>query len=156
MRKFLFGLTAIVMFAAGFLAMPSPAQAQLDISVSANDPLTKLPPDKWVYVMTHEINGSVLIGKPLVYVLNPNPESLTVMCGKWQLVGPMPDKAVKGNPHELPAWKMTMISTDQFDGYCKDGVVGMSSSGERFVGKLTSMDETFSNATFITMLPAKP
>jgi len=136
-------------------AFSTSAFAQLDITTDNRDPLTKLSADKWVYVMTHEINGTVLLGKPEVYMLNPNSESLTISCDKWQLVGPTPYKSVSNNPHEIPAWKMTQISTDGFDGYCKNGVVGMSSSGARFVGSLVSVDGTFSNATFITMLPVK-
>lgn len=125
------------------------ASAQLNIKTSANDPLTGLPVDQWTYLITHAVNGAAVVGKPEVFMVNPTNESLTVNCGKWILVGGKP--YIDGNPAVLPPWTVTIVGTQGFDGYCKDGVDALSSSGLSYHGALISPDGTFSNTTFIVL-----
>ncbi len=77
----------------------------------------------------------------------------SVVCdGKWQLVGPSVHSDVKGNPAVLPAWRVTLVSTYKFDGYCKNGLVAQTNDGTVYQGALVSADGTFSAATFITFM----
>ena len=125
------------------------AHAQLHTNSNTADPLTGLPVDQWTYLMTHAVNGAAVVGKPEVFMVNPTGESLTVNCGKWVLVGGKP--YIEGNPTVLPPWSVTVVGTQGFDGYCKDGVNALSSSGLAYHGALVSPDGTFSNATFIVL-----
>ena len=129
-----------------------PANAQLDIQVSNVDPLTKLPPDKWIYLSTHMVNGASVIGRPEVFLVNATGQSLiSISCdGKWQLVGNNVDSHVRGNVAQVPAWSVTLVHTESFDGYCKVGLDAQSADGQIYHGALISPDKTFSNATFIT------
>lgn len=123
------------------------AHAQLNIKVNTNDPLTGLPPDQWIILMTTEVNAKPIIGKEEVYMLNATGSELVVNCGKWQLVGSAP--YIKGNPTSLPPFSATHVPTVGFDGYCKDGVKAISSTGRTYTGQLNSLDGSFTNSTFI-------
>lgn len=124
------------------------ANAQLNIAVDTKNPMTGLDSDKWGYLMRNSIDATTVIGTPRIYIINATPDDITVNCDKWVLVGNKP--YIKDNPHILHAWKVTEISADGFDGYCKTGVVGLSSGGEAYKGKLNAADGTFTNSTFIT------
>jgi hypothetical protein len=52
------------------------------------------------------------------------------------------------NARGLPAWSVTLVNAKNFDGYCKNGVIGQSSS-EIYKGTLNAADHTFSNSTFV-------
>lgn len=134
-----------------FLFFTTPlAHAQLNVTISTVDPMTKLPPDQWVYLQTHTINGASVIGRPEVFMVNATGEDLPlVMCEKWQIVGPKVYKSVEGNPTSLPAWKTSIVHTEEFDGYCKNGLIAQSSTGQTFKGSIISSDGSFTNATFI-------
>ena len=125
----------------------SSAQAQLNIKVNTNDPLTGLPPEQWIILMTTEVNARPIIGKEAVYMLNATGIEMVVNCGKWTLVGNSP--YIKGNPASLPPFSVTYVDTEGFDGYCKDGVKGLSTTGSVYNGRLNSADGSFTNSTFI-------
>lgn len=145
MRKFL--LMAAVA-AIGLVGVHN-ANAQLKMNpTSANEPLTGLSPEQWVYLAEHLVNGKPVIGKPLVYMVNASGEELaSVVCDRWVLVGNKP--YIEGNPASLPAWQVTLVGTEGFDGYCKDGVTAQTATGNIYKGTLNSPDHTFGNATFI-------
>lgn len=143
MRSLLFASIAVVS-----MAFTGAANAQLNISVNTKEPMTGLDSDKWAYLERNSIDATTLIGTPRVYIVNATPDDLTVNCDKWVLVGNKP--YIKDNPHTLHPWKVTEISAEGFDGYCKTGVVGLSSGGEAYKGKLNAADGTFTNSTFIT------
>ena len=118
MRKFLLAAAAV-------LAITTQANAQLNIQQHNTDPLTGLPPAQWITLATHLVNGGAVIGRSEVYLINATGQDISaVTCdGKWQLVGTKVYKSVQGNPSVLPAWKVTLIHTEDFDGYCKSGVI---------------------------------
>ena len=138
-------LTALALLAA------APASAELAIHVNNNDPLTGLPPDQWIVMMTTEVNARPLIGKEDVYMLNATGTELVVNCGKWTLVGNKP--YIEGNPNVLPPFSATYVATNGFDGYCKDGVKGLSPTGAVYTGALNAADGSFTNSTFIVFSP---
>jgi hypothetical protein len=140
------------------LLVASVAYAQkIDLSKteSTEDPITHLKSVDWVRLMTSEINGRTIIGKPYIYIVNATGRELvSLTCdGKWQLTGPTPYKSVGSNPASLPAWRVTLISTEGFDGYCTKSLVAVSDTSEAFPTKLVSPDNTFKNATFVTVMP---
>jgi hypothetical protein len=141
---------------AALLGLAGPAAAQLDLSktAAAADPLTKLPADQWAILATNLVNGRSVIGLPMVFMVNATGQEITaVVCdGKWQLVGPKPYNA--DGPSTLPAWKVTLVDTKGFDGYCRSGLTAQSDNGVVYRGALVSADGTFSSATFITFLRA--
>ena len=143
MRKTLFTCVAVAT-----IALTGAANAQLNITVNTKEPLTGLDSDKWAYLMRNSVDATTVIGTPRVYIVNATPDDLTVNCDKWVLVGNKP--YIKENPHALHPWKVTEISAEGFDGYCKNGVVGLSSGGDAYKGKLNAADGTFTNSTFIT------
>ena len=155
----LFAAPAVVAAVAFFLtfAPSAPAQAQLDLStvVSTVDPVTKLPGDKWIQLATALVDGSSVIGRPEVFVLNATGQELiTVVCDRrYALVGPKP--AVEGNPTRIRAWKAVVIGTKGYDGYCKDGLVAQSETGTAYKGSLVTSDGTFTNATFVIFYKAQ-
>jgi hypothetical protein len=142
---------ALMLMAVGSFGSP-PAHAQLDLSTvaSAVDPITKLPGDKWVTLATSIMNGKAVVGRPEIFVINATGQELSaVICdGKWQLVGPKP--YLKEAPNSLPAWKITLVPTLGFDGYCKSAIIGQSDNGTLYKATLVSVDGTFTNAAFIT------
>lgn len=146
---------ASTIMAATFVASERASQAQgLNLSAvqSAVDPLTKLPPDQWITLATSLINGKAVVGKPMVYMINATGQELnSVICdNEWQLVGPKP--YIKDAPGNLPAWKVTVVPTKGFDGYCRTAIVAQSDSGVTYKATLVSADGSFTNASFITFL----
>lgn len=139
--------------AAALLGPASPARAQqIQLEADDFDPVTKLKAEQWIRVMTRTINGPSVTGRPEVFMLNATGEPLTVKCDRWVLVGPPNAVAsdVKGNPSALPPWKITIVHTEKFDGYCKDGLTGLSESGRVYKAAVVSPDNTFTNATVVT------
>ena len=136
------------LLAAAVAAIPLVAHAQLNLTVSMKEPVTGLDSDTWATLARNVVDGTSLLGKPEVYVVNATPFELVVNCDKWQLVGPKP--YIDANPHSLRPWKVTEINVKGFDGYCKDGTNAISSNGDTYYGALTSADGSFTNATFIT------
>lgn len=141
-----------VLTATAMLVAASAAHAQLNIKVNTNDPLTGLPPDQWIVLMTTEVNAKPIIGKEEVFMLNATGTELVVNCGKWSLVGNQP--YIKGNPSSLPPFSVTHVPTTDFDGYCKEGVKAMSPTGAAYIGRLNSADGSFTNSTFVTFSAA--
>jgi hypothetical protein len=84
-----------------------------------------------------------------VLIVSSFPVPLTVTCSKWTIVGPDVYKSVKGNPAELKPFSVTYIKTNEFDGYCKDGVIGHYGIGKQVIGRLSSSDGSFTHATTI-------
>lgn len=142
---------------AATIALAVPAQAQLNLTViqSSKDPLTGLGPVEWVKLATNLVDGSAVVGKPMVYMLNGTGKELSaVTCdgvAKWQLVGPSP--YIKGAPGRLKTWRATLVPTTGFDGYCKKSITAQSDDGMTYEAKLVSSDGTFSAATFLTFMP---
>jgi hypothetical protein len=152
------GVVAGLILALTPVTVPGTASAQkIDLSgtLSAEDPITHLKPVDWVRLMVAEINTKTVVGKPLIYIVNATGrELISLTCdGRWQLAGPAPYKSVKDNPASLPAWRVTLISTEGFDGYCTKALVATSDGGEAFPTKLVSPDGSFRNATVITIMP---
>jgi hypothetical protein len=129
------------------LTIAIPAAAELHIQVNTTDPLTGLPPDQWIVLMTTEVNARPLIGKEEVFMLNATGTDLVANCGKWSLVGSHP--YIDGNPTVLPPFSVTHVPTKGFDGYCKDGVKGLSPTGAAYNGRLNAADGSFTNSTFV-------
>jgi hypothetical protein len=142
MRKF-------ILAAAALAALTAPAFAQLKLNVNANDPVTGLAPADWEQLVGHILNAQAIVGDPGVLVVSSLPVPVTVTCDRWELVGPNVYKSVAGNPAELKPFSVTYIKTKDFDGYCKQGVVGHYGIGKTIVGKLTSSDGSFTEATTI-------
>ena len=142
MRKF-------ILAAAALAALTAPAFAQLKLNVNANDPVTGLAPADWEQLVGHILNAQAIVGDPGVLVVSSLPVPVTVTCDKWELVGPNVYKSVAGNPAELKPFSVTYIKTKDFDGYCKQGVVGHYGIGKTIVGKLTSSNGSFTEATTI-------
>jgi len=150
MRKILLAAAALIGMAE--LTIPSPAHAQLNIEVNTVDPLTKLPPDKWIYLMTHAVNAANLIGENSVYVVNATGETIqAVTCRGYYLVGPKPyitnNKTVAA-PSNLPPWTVTIIPSEGFDTYCTAGVDGHGTSNS-YHGTLNAADHSFGLSTFV-------
>jgi hypothetical protein len=136
----------------GTALLPAPAKAQLNIEISTVDPLTKLPTDKWVYLMTHAIYAANLIGENSVFVVNATGEDLiAVTCRGYTLVGSKPyvtnDKTVAA-PASVPKWTVAIMPTKGFDTYCEKGVDGASNSGT-YHAVLNAADKSFGNSTFV-------
>nr|WP_294553137.1 hypothetical protein [uncultured Rhodopila sp.] len=142
MRKF-------ILAAAALAALTAPAFAQLKLNVNANDPVTGLAPADWEQLVGHILNAQAIVGDPGVLVVSSLPVPVTVTCDRWELVGPNVYKSVQGNPAELKPFSVTYIKTKDFDGYCKQGVVGHYGIGKTIVGKLTSSNGSFTEATTI-------
>ncbi len=136
-------------------ALAAPAFAQLKLNINTNDPATGLAPAEWEQLVGNMLNTQALVGDPGVLVVSSLPVPVTVTCDKWELVGPDVYKSVHGNPAELKPFSITYIKTKEFDGYCKEGVIGHYGVGKTIVGKLTSTDGTFTNATTILFSGAK-
>ncbi len=139
----------IILAAAVCAALIGPASAQLKLNVNANDPVTGLGPADWEQLVGHILNAQALVGDPGVLVVSSLPVPVTVTCDKWELVGPNVYKSVQGNPPELKPFSVTYIKTKDFDGYCKQGVIGHYGIGKTITGKLTSSDGSFTQATTI-------
>jgi hypothetical protein len=139
----------IILAAAVLAALTAPASAQLKLNVNANDPVTGLGAADWEQLVGHILNAQSLVGDPGVLVVSSLPVPVTVTCDKWELVGPNVYKSVQGNPPELKPFSVTYIKTKDFDGYCKQGVIGHYGIGKTIVGKLTSSDGSFTEATTI-------
>lgn len=143
----------VLAMAAISVVAPAESRAQgLNLSAvqTANDPLTGLSPDQWVKLATNLVNGKAVVGKPEIFMINATGKELSaVTCdSKWQLVGPNP--YVKSAPGSLPTWKVTLVPTEGFDGYCKISIVAQSDDGTLYKANLVSTDGTFTNATFLT------
>ena len=127
-----------------------PTQAQLKLSTpSINDPITGLPPDQWEQMISHILDSGAIVGEPGVLMISSISEPLTVSCGKWNLVGQNLYKSIVGNPPMLRPFSVTYVKTQEFDGYCKEGVIGHTPMGRTVIGKLTSSDGSFTNASII-------
>jgi hypothetical protein len=101
------------------------------------------------------MNGKSIVGKPEIFVINATGQELNaVVCdGKWQLVGPKP--YIKDAPNSLPAWKITLVPTEGFDGYCKQAIVAQSDTGVTYKATLVSVDGTFTNASYLVFRSAQ-
>ena len=150
-----FNIAAVLALAAG---APSQAFAQARPAAAPRGPVlepnTQWTGADWARSMKDWINGSRIVGKPEIYFINGTDKSLRVECeqanGKhWTLVGPTPE--VKGNPTELPPFKMTQASTYKFDGYC-DAVSGYANNDDRYIGEM-SKPKDFTGSAYITFVP---
>jgi hypothetical protein len=145
-RLFLIPLLAAAM---AFATVPAKAQINLGAGDSKVDPVTQLPPEQWAQLATKIMNGKSIVGKPEIFVINATGVELSaVTCdGKWQLVGPKP--YIEDAPNSLPAWKITLVPTKGFDGYCKTAILAQSDNGALYKAALVSVDGTFTNAAFL-------
>ncbi|HKM65251.1 MAG TPA: hypothetical protein VJY39_22455 [Acidisphaera sp.] len=135
--------------ALGALAAAPAADAQLRLNIQTTDPVTGLEPAQWEQLVDHMVNAEALVGDPGVLIISSMPVPLTITCDKWELVGHNLYSSVRGNPAEIKPFSITYIKTKDFDGYCKQGVVGHTSLGKTITGRLTSSDGSFTNATTI-------
>jgi hypothetical protein len=152
MRTILLATVTLAGVVLGTAIPVSSADAQLNIEISTVDPLTKLPPDKWVYLMTHAINAAPLIGKEAVYAVNATGETLqAVTCRGYYLVGPKPyitNNKTTAAPPSLPPWTVTLVPADGFNSYCTAGVEAQGAASS-YHGTLNSADRTFDSSTFV-------
>lgn len=144
MRRFL--LAAVVAVLPLTLHAKS-LEAQM-MGTEMKDQKTGLDSNTWAEVVRGAIDATGLIGKPEVYMINATPYDMTVMCDKWQLVGPKP--YLSDNPHVLHPWKAVIVGTKGFDGYCKNGIAGMDSNGDLYRGRFNAANGSFTDSTFIT------
>ena len=141
------------LFLGAVVSLPAAApRAQLSIEVSTVDPLTKLAPDKWVYLVTHVVNAAPLSGKESVYAVNATGEVLqAVTCRGYFLVGQKPyitSNKTTAAPATLPPWTVTLVPAEGFDTYCKAGVDAQGAV-DSYHGTLNAADRTFGNSTFV-------
>lgn len=151
----MFSKTVVAVALTAFVAVgsvPTPARAQLNIEVSNLEPITKLTAEKWVYLVTHIVNASNLIGKDAVYMVNATGEDIaTVVCRGYQLVGPKPSitsNRTANAPLALPKWSVMLVPTETFNDYCTKGIQGTSNAGT-YPGILNAPDKTFQSSTFV-------
>jgi hypothetical protein len=118
------------------------AQAQLNLGAvqSTKDPLTGLSAVDWIKLATNLVDGSAVIGQPMIFMLNGTGKELSaVTCdGTYQLVGPKP--YIKGAPSRLKPWRATLVPTKGFDGYCKKSITAQSDDGVTYESKLVSSE----------------
>ena len=100
--------------------------------------------------MENGVNAKPLIGKEAVYMVNATGGALVVKCDKWTLVGNQP--YIKTNPADLPAWTVTFVPMDGFDGYCAKGFKALAATGATYTGSLNA--GTVSDTTFVVFSPA--
>ena len=131
------------------------AQAQLALHTSTNDPLTGLPPAEWEQMVSHILDASGVRHEPGVIVVSSLSEPITVTCDKWQLVGPDVYKSVRGNPTEIKPFSITYMKTQEFDGYCKAGVVAHGTMGKTMTGHLDAANGSFSDSTVVLFSGAR-
>jgi len=125
---------------------------QLNLTTNPNDPVTGLPPAQWAAMEARYLQLGTLVGTPYVAVMNATSEELTLTCDKWTIVGANVYKSVVGNPAALKPFSITIIKTNEFDGYCKDGVVGHPQFGNVIRGQLNDTNGSFTDATLVTFL----
>ena len=126
------------------------AQAQgLKLNQMSTDPVTGLGPSEWEALVGRMVNAESIVGEPGVIVISSVPVALTVTCDRWEIVGRNVYKSVAGNPSEIRPFTVNYVKTHEFDGYCKQGVLGRTALGRTYVGRMTSSDGTFTNATVI-------
>ena len=132
----------------------SAQEVKLDTNII--DPRTHLSAEKWINLATHILNATPLVGKDSVYMVNATGETLvTVVCRGYQLVGPKPyitSNRTTQTPSNLPAWTVTLIPTEGFNTYCKDGVDAQGAV-DLYHGAPNSADKSFSNSTFVIFRP---
>jgi len=151
-RLFTAVMVSVTLLSITMIPISSARTQGLNIEISDVEPITKLPPEKWIYLITHMINADPIIGKSSVYAINATGEDLSsVVCRGYFLVGTKPyitNNATTNAPASLPKWKATLIPTEGFNTYCKNGVdaTGATSS---YHGRLTAADQSFSESSFV-------
>ena len=140
-------VSAMLIYGINIVSVPASAQGFKFQQDAGTEPHTKLQSDDWAMMMQTFINAKPIIGKPEIYVVNATPYEMIVMCDKWVLVGDKP--YIKTNPHSLPAWSVTLVNAEGFDGYCKNGITGQASNAI-YQGMLNAADHSFSDSTFAT------
>lgn len=151
--KNIFKIAALALALSGPFVMTETALAQsINITKKVNDPVTGLAPAEWLAMIGQYIQPEAIVGKPEVIMINATPDSLTVSCDKWIIVGPKVYKSVEGNPRSLKPFSITPINTNEFDGYCKNGVTGTPSFGTTVIGRLNDANGNFTNATVVTFI----
>ena len=143
MKRVLFALAAL-------FALATPALAQLNIETSTKDKLTGLDSAAWETMISRIVNGSALVGIDAVLAVNSTPEELTVTCDDWTLVGDSVYKSVRGNPHALKPYSVTFVKTNDFNGYCKGGLVAHTGLGGNYTAILNASDHSLRNSTVVT------
>jgi hypothetical protein len=138
-------LTAAVLLAAATIAQAQPIKP----IIAVVDPVTGLGPSEWEALVGRIVNAESIVGEPGVIIISSVPVPLTVTCDRWEIVGRNVYKSVTGNPQEIRPFTVTYVKTRDFDGYCKQGVLGRTSLGRVYPGRITSSDGTFTNATVI-------
>jgi hypothetical protein len=146
--------TTAVLFGITFaVACMQPVSAEgITLTKHTNDPVTNLPPDQWLAMISQYLQPEAIVGKPEVVAINATSEFLTVTCDKWTIVGPKVEKHVTGNPRELKPFSITLINTESFDGYCTMGVIGHPTIGASITGELNDSAGNFTNATVVTFI----
>ena len=148
----------VMLAAASFLAFAPVAATvghtqTLNLDTNPNDPVTGLPPAKWLQLALKMIAPEALIDKPIVLMLNATSEPLTVKCGDYTIVGNQVYKAVVGNPVVLAPFHITPVRTDTFDGWCKDkGSLVGSSMTTNINGWMNDGKGNFSKATIVVFI----
>ena len=137
----------------GLICAVSPqAHAQLTLTIDTADPLTHLPPDQWIQLVTRVVNAKPLIGKASVYMVNATGEELgSVTCGSYQLVGAKPyitNNRTTNAPATLPAWTITLVPSEGFNTYCRTGVDALGTVAN-YHGSLNASNHTFNDSTFV-------
>jgi hypothetical protein len=150
---FNFKTLTVVALAFGFIGTASAQTAPQPYPKTPREAkayVQNLPGDAWQKITMASLNLKFLIGRPIVAVFNPYDEEIqNVVCdGKWSLVGPNAYNKSKGAPESIAPHQVAFIPTDDFDGYCKTSIVGITESGERHDGQL-SIPGDFSNSTAI-------
>lgn len=148
-KKFLNTISSALVLGSVTMMSIAPAAAQLAIRTQSSDIVTGLSPGDWEALIGKIVNGQALVGDPGILVVSSLPVPITVTCDKWELVGQNVDKSVRGNPSELKPFSVTYIKTKDFDGYCKNSIVGHYGLGRSVIGKLTSVDGSFTKATLV-------
>jgi hypothetical protein len=118
------------------------------------EPATQWTGMDWANQMKEWLEGSRVVGKPEIYMINGTGRDLRVECEQtggrhWTIVGSNP--YIKGNSEVIRAWKATEESTQGFDGYC-DEIAGYASNDDRYPGVMSKAKD-FTGSAFITFYP---
>lgn len=134
MRKFLLAATLLAAFAVN-------ADARRGDSVNVEAPLlephTNISAKDWAAIMMRGTDSRDLVGHPAIDVVNATGSPIAkVDCHYnstiYQLVGNDP---YNNNPHDVPAWKLTRISTYKFENWCQT-ITATTQDGDTVVGHL--------------------
>jgi hypothetical protein len=145
-------VAAAVALACGTASAGSPGDGWPRSPKEAKAFVSTIPADAWTKITAASLSLKYFVNRPIVAVFNPLDEDvINLVCdGKWSLVGANAYDKNKGAPESISAHTVGFIPTDGFDDYCKQSIVALTDSGEKYEAVLQIPgDFTHSTAIFI-------